>query len=198
MPRCFSPAMALNGVPVLSIIALLLGCFLLFRLLSPNTLPYPDSIILFYGKVMIRCALYLFRQPSPHSVTQCLLSFSLHYRSLKSAVEPYQCHTHVFAFWYYHPLQHPHPLVRTFSPFVPSFKRSSFSACLYNFPVSTFIQTLFRIRMITLFFVPKYNDFSSFLLCSDAKMIAHGLQSLTISPLLPPDQHISVPASLSL
>ena len=128
MPRCFSPAMALNGVPVLSIIALLLGCFLLFRLLSPNTLPYPDSIILFYGKVMIKCVLYWFRQLSPLSVTQFLFGFSLHCRRLQSAVEPYQCHTHVFALWYYHPLQHPHPLVHTFSPFVLSFKLSSFSA----------------------------------------------------------------------
>ena len=162
MPRCFSPAMALNGVPVLSIIALLLGCFLLFRLLSPNTLPYPDSIILFYGKVMIKCVLYWFRQPSPLSVTQCLFGFSLHYRSIQSAVELYQCHTHVFALWYYHPLQHPHPLVRTFSPFVPSFKRSSFSACLYNFPVSTFIQTLFLIRMITLFLYQNTTTFRPF------------------------------------
>ena len=162
MPRCFSPAMALNGVPVLSIIALLLGCFLLFRLLSPNTIPYPDSIILFYGKVMIKCVLYWFRQLSPLSVTQFLFGFSLHCRSLKSAVEPYQCHTHVFAYWYYHPLQHPHPLVHTFSPFVPPFKLSSFSACSHIFPVCTFIQTLFLLRMITLFLYQNTTTFRPF------------------------------------
>ena len=93
---------------------------------------------------------------------------------------------------------------------------TSSSACSHIFPVCTSIQTLILLRLFShfprlyfhtnslpsphdnTFFVPEYNDFSSFLLCSDAKMIAHGLQSLIISPPLPPDQHNSVPASLSL